>query len=52
MLKVVVFSFFELAQRASFLFKLKIKGFCESHKVSELKLLFNMMLRLHAPIFR
>jgi hypothetical protein len=25
---------------------------CKSHGVCELKLLFNMMLRLHVPIFR
>jgi hypothetical protein len=52
MLIVAVFFFFELAQRACFLFKLGLKGFCEFHGVSELKLFFNMMLRLHVPIFR
>jgi hypothetical protein len=44
MLIVVVFFFLELAQRACFLFNLGLWGFCESHGVSELKLLFNMML--------
>jgi hypothetical protein len=52
MLIVAIFFFFEPAQRAWFLFNLGLQGFCESHKVSELKLLFNMMLRLHVPIFR
>jgi hypothetical protein len=52
MLIVVVFIFFELAQRACFLFNLGLQGFYESYGVSELKLLFNMMLRLRVPIFR
>jgi hypothetical protein len=52
MLKVVVFFFFDLAQRACFLFNLGLSGFRNSHRVWELKLLFNMMLRLYVPIFR
>jgi hypothetical protein len=52
MLIVVVSLFFELAQRTCFLFNLGLQGFYESHGVSELKLLFKMMLRLHVPIFR
>jgi hypothetical protein len=51
MLKVAIFLFFyQRPYRACLLFNLGLKGFCESLGVSELKLLLNMMLRLHVPI--
>jgi hypothetical protein len=53
---LIVAVFFFLAYPKSLFFIqpwiIRIQGFCESHGVSELKLLFNMMLRLHVPIFR
>ena len=49
---IVASFFFELAQRAYFCFNLGLEGCCEFHGVSELKLLFYMMLRLHVPLFR